>query len=312
MAIVHFDNDTKVSVVCEYCFSRIDSKTRIRCLNCKKDCCFECFEEEYNTHYEHKIKVVQPTTKHEGWGGVDNYLFFEGLIICGIGNFDALDYYLPHIVSEKSRAHFNDVFEIDEMEPVEKELPKISNPNFHEVWSFMPLRQDFEIFYREDFEGLIKDIKIENVGELESGQKEIEEEMFEIYRTVLHQRNYKETFLINRNILGLRKMKEKIKNMPATQSKFFKQLLPLAGILSKSDFNTFLNGLWIEEELKNKKYCVISDEDSKLCQALDISHKELCKVRKLLIKGKFSSVSLQKIFKDKEEKLVSVYKYFIS
>lgn len=289
MSMVHFQSKSKVAVVCDSCFYDITNENRIRCMVCREDECPSCFlmALELKTHESHTLRVVIPS-KHQKagkrWSLIDNYMFFEGLKLYGIGNWEDVSLAVPSMSEKDIEEHFMDLFSIS-VAPEENagEIPKSSNPNCHEIWCYMPLRQDFEVQFRGDFEKIVKEITLDNEDGIDI---EVKLHMFEIYKSILFIRRSREHFLISQRLVNMRELLEKEKRYDKDKLKLLEIYKPLAVLLSKGDFNAFLDGCFVEKKLKavlgNRVY-YLTHREVELCKKTGLSTTLFKKIRRYAV-----------------------------
>eukprot|EP00866_Antonospora_locustae_P002010 jgi/Antlo1/2010/323 len=298
MSMAYFQNRTKVAVVCDSCFYDITNENRIRCIVCKEDECSSCFliAIKLKTHESHTLRVVIPSEHQkagEKWSLINNYVFFEGLKLYGIGNWEDMSLIIPSMTEGDIEEHFIDIFSISVVpEKNAGYIPKSSNPNCHEIWCYMPLRQDFEVQFRDDFEKIMKDIKLDNEDGIDI---EVKLHMFEIYKSILFIRRSRELFMIRHGLVNMRKLLEKEKRYDKTKLELLEIYKPLAALLSKNDFNAFLDGCFAEKKLKtvldNRLYC-LTRREMKLCMETGLSTALFKRIRRYAVKLMLKKKSL--------------------
>lgn len=298
MSMVHFQNKNKVAVVCDSCFYDITNENRIRCMACGEDECSSCFLMALGlkAHESHTLRVVMPS-KHqkagEKWSLIDNYMFFEGLKLYGIGNWEDMSLVVPSMSERDIEEHFIRLFSVS-VAPEEHagEIPTSSNPNCHEIWCYMPLRQDFEVQFRDDFEKIVKDISLDSEDGIDV---EVKLHMFEIYKSILFIRRSRELFLIRHGLVNMRELLEKEKRYDRSKRELLEIYKPLAVLLSKSDFNAFLDGCFAEKKLKavldNRGYC-LTQREAELCRETGLSTTLFKRIRRHVVKLMLKKKSL--------------------
>lgn len=321
MSIVQFRDKRKVAVICDTCFDEITHFNRIRCLDCKEDECLRCFCYEFleEVHSSHSFKIVKPLNYKKNsidWSLIDDHMFFEGLKLYGIGNWEDISLLVSSMDEAKIETRFFTLFSI-KVPPARSGVgvSRLSNPNSHEVWCYMPLREDFETLFREDFEKLIKDINLSAEDDID---EEIKIQMFEIYKTVLLTRSYRDSFLIKRRIFDMKKLRQKERNYEKEKLEALEMYKPMAILLSKKDFNLVLNGCFIKKKLEflsEKHIYTLTRREVMFCLDAGLSYALFRKIRRYFIglmvrKKKVTLEKITKRFGDQEVDMNRVFSFF--
>ncbi|KCZ75473.1 hypothetical protein H311_03551 [Anncaliia algerae PRA109] len=295
MVIVHFKAKNKISILCNSCFDDISEEAKVRCLDCSIDECLECFAISANNdeHHNHYFKVVDLLTvgSNNNWKIIDEFVLFDCLKRFGIGNFDEISQFICKSEEELEK-YFSDIFNIRrETVKSNKTLPTISNPNFFKVWSYMPKREDLDNQYRDEFEKIIKDIKLE----LDDPDFDIKKELLENYRTVRTLRKKRDSFIISRQLYNMPELINKENKFDNLKRKILKQLKPFSVFMSKNDFNIFLQGLYQEakyEEILTHKVPLLSKKEEEFIRSMNVDHKIYYKIKKKIVNSKIKDIKL--------------------
>lgn len=320
MTMVQFKERCKVAIVCDTCFDDITNANRVRCIECKEDECIACFVASCvrGTHASHFFKVIDPSRyqgRDEKWSLINEYIFFEGLKLYGVGNWQDMSLFVPGMTEKDIHEHFISLFCVEAREEnIIGDAPKFSNPNFHHVWSYMPLRQDFEGQYRDDFERIIKDITFGDEGIGIRAKTAV----FEIYKTILNVRSYRESFMLKRRIVEMKELSEREKSYDDFRQGLLCFCKPLATLLSKSDFNVFFDGCTNEHRLRGlarKDVYALTNAEVELCNSSGLSYTLFTKVRKRVIvlmkrKKGFELRDVAKHLTGKGVKIDEVFSFF--
>ncbi|EJW02548.1 hypothetical protein EDEG_03060 [Edhazardia aedis USNM 41457] len=217
--------------------------------------------------------------------------------------------------------------------------PMYSNPNRHEISTYMPLRKDFEIEFENELENTIKEIHNDPIF-TEKQNNHLKQVLFECYNNTIKSRNFKKFILLEKNLINYKETltnEEKIK-----QNESYKKILdkvkPLASIISKKDFNEFFKGLCIEEflykkisnfakdftndnydliEFEKKRAHLLSDPEKMLCAKIKINFKEYLKVKERIIylNAKFGCIDCRKmkaVLKSNDDRIEELFYFFVN
>lgn len=178
-------------------------------------------------------------------------------------------------------------------------LPDMSNPNFHDISSFMPFRKDFDTEFENEYENLIKEINNDSLFD-DDAMKELKDVLFDSYQNILKIRNQKKFVILEKKLYDYKNLNVEFDE---AASEILKNIKCLAQFLSVSDFNLFFKGLCIENYLHNvnQKKCIVkedylscekmrhsllSDLERKMCITLKISYKEYLRIKNKIIEEK--------------------------
>ncbi|WEL38366.1 SANT domain-containing protein [Encephalitozoon hellem] len=246
MAFSFSDEFGGISILCDNCFVETTSLTYIKCFECEIDLCLSCFvnQVEISLHSKyHKYRVVSKmdTQIHEErWTLMEEILFMEGLSVSGIGNWSGISKYIG---KEKDvEKHFYKVFKFEKRED---ELPRVaeraSNPYRGTIGSYMPYRRDFDVEYMNEYEGTIKDLSPDE-GEIE---RRVVDAVLDSYMKVIKFRNRRKHAILEKNLVDMGALEKKDKDFKVVDGIGW-----IAPYLTRSDFNTFFRGIYIEEKLR--------------------------------------------------------------
>jgi transcriptional adapter 2-beta len=234
--------------------------------------------------------------------------------------------------------HFYKIYKIKNDKELESKenISSLSNPNFHEVVSYMPLRKDFDTEYENDYELIFKEM-VYKAGEREI-KKEIRRSIFESYNNIIKIRNMRKFVLLDRNIMNIRKLQDREKSMTAIERNVLNKMKCLVPYLSKSDFDTFFKGLCIEEEflsrIKNYKLeenaprkgdylkyekmrmRMLTGDEKQICERLQISYKSYLRIKSIVVNEyvKYDCINLKRmkqLFRTNDERIDILYRYFV-
>lgn len=243
-----------VSILCDNCFVEMTILTHIKCSECEIDLCLSCFVNQVETSLHskyHKYRVISKmgTRIHEKkWTLMEEILFIEGLRVSGIGNWSGISKYVGR--GKDVEDHFYKVFGFQKgVDGLPRITEKTSDPYRGTIGSYMPYRKDFDIEYMNGYEALIKDLNsYEDEGEL---KKKMIEAVLDSYIKIIRFRNRRKHTILGKNLIDMEGLMKKNE-----QFKVVDNIKWIAPYLTKSDFNTFLCGIYIEKklhELLNKR-----------------------------------------------------------
>ncbi|TBU09422.1 Myb-like transcription factor [Hamiltosporidium magnivora] len=343
MTFVRFRRNEPISILCDFCYNEISFSTRIKCSECNLDFCVLCFynKKKLDGHdLSHKYRAIEPLVfpvYEPNWTALDELLFFDAFYIYGIGNWEDISNYFGSKSVEEIEKHFCLIFGISDNKFYEsdKNISGFSNPNIHEVVNYLPLRKDFDVEYDNDAENIIKDLVFkEEDNEIE---KQLKEAMIDSYFYTLKLRNIRKHIILDRNLYEIKKLQSKESNYSENEKKILSKLKPLTPYLSKTDFNSFLKGIFIEEHLKsllnknqdfkqkysNERFLKYEKERSKLltdleleiCKKLEISYKSYIHIKSTAIneflKNNYLNVKrLKYLLKSYDKRIEVLYGFF--
>lgn len=295
MVVVHFKSKNKISILCNSCFSDISDDIKVRCLDCCIDECLDCFiiSTYKDIHSGHLFKAVDLLVIDScaNWKILDEYIFFDCLKRFGFGNFEEISYFLGKNENEVED-HFGRLFGINlETQKENKNLPVISNPNFHKVWPYMPKREDFDNQLKDDFEKIIRDIKLE----FSDVDYDIKKQMLENYKTIKLLRKKRDSFILERKLFNMPELVNKENRFDNAKRKILKLLKPFSQFVSKNDFNTFLDGLYLEkklEEILTIKKSMFSKKEEDFIRNMNIKQNVYKKIKSFIVKSKIKNLKL--------------------
>ncbi|EPR79500.1 Transcriptional adapter [Spraguea lophii 42_110] len=338
MSLTYNENDKELIVFCDNCYRNIISTVRIRC-GCTLDLCILCFisADEHTLHEYHVIDFCG--MKIDGWCCVENFLFYEGLVLNGIGNWEDISYYLKTKDLLDVERYFLELFNIRKNNKYESDnLPTISDPEgYNTVFSIK--RKDFEY---EDIMGLEDELKDMGMGDdnniyEEDGSKMNNHDLIQKinigllngYIDCLNFRDIKNYLIIERELYDVKKLKKIENKLEDWEMEILNKMKPLIYYLNKKDFDIFYGGLCIEEYLirrlhsftENKKEMgvfakerlymgILDEEEKKLCKQLNISYGNYMKIKKYFILHKIGRKRVRYMVKGKDERIYVLYNFF--
>lgn len=247
MAISHSTELQSFSVVCDNCFVEMTTSTYIRCYECILDLCLFCFLHQTETPVHsryHRYRVISRMDVKiydEGWSLLEEVLFIGGLETCGIGNWAEVSRYVGK--NKDVEEHFCRLFGVErDLEASNVVEARSSNPYRGMVSSYMPYRKDFDIEYMNDQETLLKDIEYEDDGL----KKKFVNVALKSYMNTIKYRNRRKYVIFDRNLMAMELLRN---NDEKAGAGFVGDIKCIVPYLTKSDFNTFFSGLYIENKL---------------------------------------------------------------
>lgn len=252
MASLRLLEPKRFCIVCDNCFVEITYLSRIRCAECPLDLCLTCFSEQIETtrHSKyHKYRVYSKMNMPVGvtdWNILESMLFFDGLESCGVGNWEDIGQFIGTV--NNIEEHFYETFGFKSPNPIEEvqDLPKISQPYTGVISSYMPARKYFDTELVNDKELSMNNLSLSD-NEV-TDQKLYVEQLLASYKIVVYMRLRRNHFIADRNLFDMNRLK---KLEEESYGHIIKKYKPLAPYLTKQDFNTFIKGLIIEEQLSN-------------------------------------------------------------
>lgn len=314
MAITHLKNEKNIIILCDSCFAKITHHTRIQCNDCKVDMCIPCYydvETPRQHAFDHSYRIIEPLDFNlfdKTWSALEELLLIEALYSLGISNWQDIADFIGTKTANEIENHFYTIFNLKNNTKYETKdkNPLYSNPNIHEIVSYMPLRKDFEHEYENDIEYYIKELNNDPLFETPE-IKELRSELFNAYQTVMEIRSHRKFIMLEKNMIDFKELQNKEVSLNENELKILNSIKPIASYISKADFNSFFQGLCIENELKNKlesgvKSCsgnsmeyemkraeLLSKKERDLCNYLRLSFKDYLKIKEIIISEKFKS-----------------------
>lgn len=298
MAITHLRSAHAVIILCDSCFTKITLETRMHCPTCIIDLCIPCFYSNTTNHPRHDYLLIEPLVfRVTNWPAIDDLLLFEGLELYGIGNWQDISEFINKSQDEIDQ-HFSTYFDLEPYVHKTDVIPLLSNPNTHEIVSFMPLRGDFDSELENDFETIFKELNIDPFYE---SLEDFRLELFDAFYFLQKRRAFYKFHIMEKGLFNMFGIQEKEANLIDWEQRILQRVKPMAQFLSKSDFNTFFSGLCIEEKLRilveehkknvkikfleheKKRSLFISDNEKDLCFLMRLSFKEYLKVKEIIV-----------------------------
>lgn len=298
MAITHLRSAHAVIVLCDACYSKITHETRMHCPSCILDLCINCFHKNLTKHPMHEYLLIEPLTFYvTDWQAIDDLLFCESLEIYGIGNWQDIAEFLDKSQDEIEQ-HFCKYYNVQPSKNNKKTIPALSNPNTHEIVSFMPNRGDFDTEIENDFETIFKELNMDSLSE---NLEEFRIELFDAFCLLQTRRAFYKYHIFEKNLINITILEEKENNYNDLEQRILQRIRPYSQFLCKNDFNKLFIGLCIEEMLRNKisecrrniktgflelekkRSLFLSDSEREICFFMHLSYKEYLKVKEIII-----------------------------
>lgn len=298
MAITHLRSAHSVIILCDSCYTKITLETRMHCPTCILDLCIPCFYSNATDHPPHDYLLIEPLTfSVSDWPAMDDLLLCESLELYGIGNWHDISEFISR-PQEAIEKHFCTYFGIEPFLTKVKEIPALSNPNTHEILSFMPGRGDFDTELENDFETIFKEL---NMDPLQENFDDFKTELFDAFYCLQKRRAFNKFHVFEKNLIAMSTIQTKETSYNDWELRILQRIKPLAQFLSKADFNKFFSGLCIEEVLrikadehrrnikvkfleheKNRSVCM-SENEKDLCFLMRLSFKEYLRVKEIIV-----------------------------
>ena len=127
--------------------------------------------------------------------------------------------------------------------------PATSNTNnTHPLHGYWPKRGDFDIEYLNDAENDIADLEF--LDEDTDEDKALKFKMLELYNQELNEREKRKEFVIEHNLIDIRKQMQFEKKLQRDDREIYNCLKPFARFLSPHEFQDFFEGIVIEKNLR--------------------------------------------------------------
>ncbi|KAF7683450.1 Transcriptional adapter 2 [Astathelohania contejeani] len=328
MTVTRSKSHHKNFILCDNCYSDITELAWIQCVECENDCCTECF---YNIHKDlsHTSRYIEPLVfpVFEGnWTALDELFFIEALFRHGIGNWADIAEYINKSEEDVEEHYYNILKKknayIDEV-VADKPITEYSNPTFHSVSTYMPLRKDFEVEYEDEYEKRISNIMI---NENDSTFKKI---IHDGYKNIMQLRNFYKYVIFDRQLIEAKDLIKNEKELDKEELHILNEIKCLMPYISKKDFNLFFQGLCIENKLidhinvfeykktsTSKNYVSISEFEKKICERMKMTEDLYFRIKKKCIKefvkkGKMSLKRMMALLECEDERIEILYKYFV-
>ena len=254
------------------------------------DLCVECFGAgvEFGQHVKtHPYRILKPldfAVYRETWRADEELLLLEAVEANGVGNWNDVAEQLGSRTPHECCQHYIQVYletpsgppkalPRDQIEASRTSLqkrhsetkrPKYSTseealaavptpqsvPAHHEIAGFMPLRGEFETEIENDAELAIKDMVF--TDEDTPGERDLKFAMLEIYSSVLERRSARHAFVLDHGLAELKRQQAVDKARSKEERELYNALKPFARFIRVEDFQTLLDGLVREEELRKQ------------------------------------------------------------
>jgi len=253
----------------------------IYCTECSLDICPVCVFKnvEINNHKpEHTYRVSKPLlfdADCSGWKMVEELLFIDGVVVHGVGNWEDVAAHVGGKTPEEVKDHFKEIFGVPDQRDMEGEptTDVQSNPLSKDISGYMPLREDFEIEYRNEAEAQIKEISVHH-SDIKI-DKEMKEALLDGYRHVLLKRQVFRHLTFQKGLISAKKLISAEKGLCATGKELLHRIKPLLKILTKEEFCSLFRGLYLETLLRKKIKGLKAETLQKLQKKTENSKKKI-------------------------------------
>ncbi|KAI5189021.1 hypothetical protein NECID01_0376 [Nematocida sp. AWRm77] len=259
MVITHSQTRSNMCIVrCDGCLMDVSSCVWIHCSVCQIDICPLCVFQKIQIHaheFTHPYRVARSLFSEAdfpNWQILEELLFVDGTVIYGIGNWEDIAKYVGRKDPEEIRAHFHEVYHIQDSRELEgpPSTDTHSNPLSQEISGYMPLRQDFEVEYSNEAELPIREMTISKADtQLE---KDMKEALLDGYRLVLHKRQVFKHLVLRKGLLAAKALLSAERSLCSAGKELFHKVKPLLKVLTKEEFVSFFQGLYLESLIKKK------------------------------------------------------------
>lgn len=259
MVVTHSQSyDNSCLVRCDGCLMNISSIMWVQCVQCEIDICPLCVIQRaaIRTHeYTHKYRIVKSLLFEgdtQGWHMIEEFLFVDGIIMHGIGNWEDVATYIGRKTPLEVKTHFLEIFKYPDTEDLEGEAVQNvqSLPLSQEISGYMPLREDFEVEYSNDAEVPIKEISFAKTDTLL--EKETKEVLLESYRNILQQRRLFRHLIFKKGLLSAKQHTIGEKSLCAAGKNLLGKMKPLLKVLSKREYLILFEGFYLEMKIRKK------------------------------------------------------------
>lgn len=279
----------------------------MQCTICHIDLCIKCFKSGVkirNHEYNHKYRIIDNLEFmiEDGWTGIEVLLFLEALSLLGIANWDDISEFIGTKTNDEVESFFYRITGMDDVKRHEssEQMGLQSNPNIHDVVSYMPFRKDFEIEYDNDYETIFKELN-NDTGLSNEHKTILQEALYSGFENLNQIRKFRKFVILDKNIVNIKELQATESTYSEQELEVLNEIKPFAKFLSKEDFNQFFSGILIESELKRKikdgfsapknnfvdterkRENLLSDAEKEFCFKLKLTYKEY-----LMIKYKLS------------------------
>lgn len=274
---------------CATCHRDISSEIYVKCARCAGfNQCLECFSvgAEAQTHLRsHPFVLLEPILQpifQKGWTAEQEILFLNAVQTCGLGNWHEIADLLNSKSAVECEAHYMETFIDGPTAPMPSDKilneatlpppptfdtsPRESRPSISheknlqergkkerttpaEFAGWMPRRMEFEVEYMNDAEQMISGIKFEEGETPESLSRKLD--LLRTYNEKLEERDKRTRFAVNWNLLDERDVCS-FGGKTKSEKEMEQTLLPLAQIMPKAEFTTFIHSLQKEMRLNEK------------------------------------------------------------
>lgn len=118
------------------------------------------------------------------------------------------------------------------------------------IQGYWPKRFEFDVEYLNEAENDIAELEF--LDEDTEEDRQLKFKMLELYNQELNERNKRKQFVIERNLLDVRKQASFEKKLPREEREIYNCLKPFARYLTPSEFQDFFEGIIIEKNLRQR------------------------------------------------------------
>lgn len=200
---------------------------------------------------------------------------------------------------------------------------KKSEPFYHEISSYAPKRNEFEM---SDYIKELFTINIPHLVIKVETEKDVLNLIFMSLQNIFNQQRLKDEIILNRNLINIKEIKRKLKELTLSDYEIFNKIKQIIPFISKKQFNIFFNELrkqnYLEEKLneeisfkkeKEKISKKITKIESQLCKKLGIRKSIYFKIKckTLINKGEECNIlRYLNMFSGREDILKIIYEFF--
>ncbi|ORY83631.1 hypothetical protein BCR37DRAFT_378598 [Protomyces lactucae-debilis] len=142
---------------------------------------------------------------------------------------------------------------IQKAPPPTKSKPITSTPSCHEVQGYMPGRLEFEHEYENEAEVSVKDLEFDqDLAEGNEDEVQLKLTMLDIYNSRLTRRADRKRVIYEHNMLEYKRHQNIEKKRTKEEKDLVQRTKPFARLLSIADYESFLEGLLNEHNLRKR------------------------------------------------------------
>jgi transcriptional adapter 2-alpha len=279
-----------VSYYCDYCRKDLSTSSRMKCISCTDfDLCADCFivGVEIGQHKkDHPYQIMDQLNFpvfQEDWGVDEELLLLEAIEMYGMGNWaDCADHVSTKSKDECERHYFATYIDVptfplpdmsknfditltrerkpgeDRVQKTHERLPKDikfsigpSQPiTSQELGGWMPLRLEFDTEWFNDAEQAIATMAFQEDDT--EAIRELKTRLLQVYTAKLQERYVKRQFILDNNLLDLRKQQLAEKKKPKADREVVNEHNVFLQVLTRKEFDDFIGGLVEENSLRRR------------------------------------------------------------